>query len=162
MADNEKNLPADLRAALTEARRGAVQGHGGPFGAVVSLPSGRIIARAHNTVLRDGDPTAHAEVHAIRRAARKLGRPNLAGCVLTATSEPCPLCLAAAYWAGIAEVRYAAPRTTAARFGFRDSSIYRELAKRPDRRRIRAVRLGAAPAVEDVFREWKRRGGKLY
>ncbi len=157
------HLDAAADSALAEARRGLRAGHGGPFGAVVSGPDGRIIARAHNTVIKDSDPTAHAEVNALRGAARRLGRPDLAGCVLTATSEPCPLCLAAAYWAGVAEIRCAAPKEVAARYGFRDARLYREFARSPSRRRLRPVRIaGRSAEVESLFRDWKRRGGRLY
>jgi len=150
------------RLALAEARRGAGLKHGGPFGAAV-IKDGRLIAKAHNTVLRDGDPTCHAEMNAIRLAARRLKAPHLSGCRLVTTSEPCPMCLAAIYWAGIRTVYYCLSRKTAAAFGFSDSRIYGEIKKSARRRSVRAVRLPdlAAEAAE-IFRGWKRRGGRLY
>lgn len=148
--------------ALAEARKGVRAGHGGPFGAVV-VRDGRIIGRGHNTVLRDSDPTCHAEMNAIRRAARRQGEPHLVGCVLVSTSEPCPMCLSAIYWAGIRTVYYCLSRRTAATFGFSDSRIYGELRRAAGRRSVRALPLpGLVGAAAEVFRVWKRRGGKLY
>src|SRR5690606_15095124 len=96
-----------MRQALQEAREGSEAGHGGPFGAVIVAADGTIIAGGHNTVLKDNDPSAHAEVNAIRKAATKLGTPHLTGYILIASSEPCPMCHATAYWAGITDIRFA-------------------------------------------------------
>lgn len=159
---NKGQLEKLFCLVIAEAKAGVVRGHGGPFGAVVAR-NGRPLAAAHNTVLRDADPTAHAEVNAIRKAAKKAGRPHLRGCVLITTSEPCPLCLAAAYWAGLAGIYYCLPKSVAARQGFSDAFIYHELGKPLRSRSIKEVRFGGSrDAVLEVFRDWRRRGGKLY
>lgn len=149
-------------AAFAEARAGVRAGHGGPFGAAV-VKDGRIVARGHNTVLRDNDPSAHAEINAIRTACRSLRTPHLSGCVLIATSEPCPMCLTAAYWAGLRKILYAVPRSVAARAGFDDGFIYLDLERPPAKRRVRVSQWRAG---EDegaaIFADWRRRKGKLY
>ncbi len=113
--------------AVAEARRGIQAGEGGPFGAVV-VKDGRIVARGHNQVIAHGDPTAHAEVQAIRAACRALGTFDLAGCEIFATCEPCPMCFAAIHWARLDRVRFGATRADAAAIGFDDEAIYRVLA----------------------------------
>jgi tRNA(Arg) A34 adenosine deaminase TadA len=150
-------------AAIAEADAGWRAGEGGPFGAAV-IRGGEIIAVAHNTVLRDCDPTRHAEMNALSSAGRALASPHLAGCVLVASSEPCPMCLAAAYWARVDAVWFAASAEVAAKFGFADVDFYDELAKPPEQRRLRVFRPADAPTVgvEAVFRAWKEANGKLY
>lgn len=158
----DKHIGSAGRAALAEARRGVAQKHGGPFGAVI-LRGGRVVAKGHNTVMRDHDPIGHAEMNAISRAARRLGSPHLRGCLLVTTSEPCPMCLAAAYWAGIRCVYFILPKHVAAAYGFSDEFIYKEL-KRPARARcIREAPLAdLAEEAAALFREWKRGHGRLY
>jgi len=112
-----------MNRAVSEARRGVDEGHGGPFGAVV-VKHGRLVASAHNEVLVRNDPTAHAEILAIREAARVLGTPHLDGCELYTTCEPCPMCLAAVHWARIGRVVYAETRDSARRIGFDDAKFY--------------------------------------
>lgn len=161
---NRKNvdLLKFFELAQAEARRGVRLGHGGPFGAVV-VRNGRVVAEAHNTVLRDHDPSAHAEVNAIRAAARQLKRPHLEDCLLVASSEPCPMCLTTAYWAGIREIVYAVPRSVAAAVGFDDDFIYRDLARPAARRRVKVKPWPAAEASgRTVFEDWLKRKGKLY
>lgn len=119
-ADNDG---AYMRVAIAEAVHGVEQGEGGPFGAVI-VKDGRIIARAHNQVLVTHDPTAHAEVQAIRKASSLLGRFDLSDCVLYASCEPCPMCLGAVHWAKLRKVVYGATRYDAAAAGFDDSYIY--------------------------------------
>ena len=116
-----------LREAIRLARNRMLQGRAGPFGAVVAR-DGIIVARGWNAVTSSLDPTAHAEVVAIRRGCRKLGTFSLAGCVLYASCEPCPMCLAAAYWARVDRLVYAAGRDDAARAGFDDAFIYDQVA----------------------------------
>jgi len=108
---------------------------GGPFGAVV-VRDGEIISRSGNRVVLEADPTAHAEILAIRHAATKLGTHNLAGCVLFTSCEPCPMCLGAIYWAGIERVVFAASRNDASVAGFNDQFIYDEIALDPSDRQI--------------------------
>lgn len=126
--------------AIELAERNAFSVTGGPFGAVV-VKDGKVIAEASNTVTVDNDPTAHAEVNAIRKACTALGTFDLSGCELYTSCEPCPMCLAACYWAHIDKVYYAADREDAAAAGFDDSDIYREVALPVDRRRIPFVHI---------------------
>jgi guanine deaminase len=141
-----------LREAIRLSRVRMRQGRGGPFGAVVAR-SGAIVARGWNAVTSSKDPTAHAEVVAIRRACRKLGTYNLAGCVLYTSCEPCPMCLAAAYWARVDRLVYAATRDDAARAGFDDAAIYREIPLAPEARSLPTDRLLGDEALA-VFDEW--------
>jgi tRNA(Arg) A34 adenosine deaminase TadA len=117
-----------MARAVSEARAGVGAGHGGPFGAVV-VQNGRIIGSAHNEVLLQTDPTAHAEILAIRRAARALGSASLAGCMLYSTCEPCPMCLAAIHWARLDRVVYAETREGARAIGFDDAKFYEAMQK---------------------------------
>ena len=110
-------------------------GQGGPFAALVAQ-DGEIIGRGTNVVTTINDPTAHAEVTAIRRACDAQDDYELTGCTLYATCEPCPMCLGAAYWARLGRVYYAATRTDAAAAGFDDTHIYEEVTKPPADRRI--------------------------
>lgn len=112
-----------MALAVEEARRGVEAGHGGPFGAVI-VRNGEVVARAHNTVLLTKDPTAHAEINAIREASQRLGRFDLGDCVLFTTCEPCPMCLSAILWARIPEVYEGATRRDAAEAGFDDEAFY--------------------------------------
>jgi guanine deaminase len=109
--------------AIKEARKGVLEGEGGPFGAVV-VKDGKIVGRGHNRVVGKKDPTAHAEIEAIRDAAKKLNDFSLKGCTLYVTAEPCPMCFGAIHWARIDKVIYGATREDAAKIGFDDSLIY--------------------------------------
>ena len=111
----------------------SVKNGGGPFGAVIAR-KGEIIAEAANRVTLDHDPTAHAEVSAIRLASSKLGTFNLSGCDIYTSCEPCPMCLGAIYWARLDNVYYANNREDAANIGFDDDFIYHEMALKPSER----------------------------
>jgi len=124
----------------------------GPFGAVV-VKDGRIVGEGVNQVVPSGDPTAHAEVVAIRNACKVLGSHVLDGAVVYTSCEPCPMCLGAAWWARVKEIVYANSREDAAAIGFDDDAIYREIASPLDRRTLPIRRLGAAEALE-VFKLW--------
>lgn len=100
--------------------------NGGPFGAAI-VKDGKIIATAHNTVLQSNDPTAHAEINAIRKAAKILKTHDLSECILFTSAEPCPMCLSAIIWANIKEIYYANTKEDAKEIGFRDSDIYEYL-----------------------------------
>jgi tRNA(Arg) A34 adenosine deaminase TadA len=126
--------PEFLRRAIRLATGNVLAGAGGPFGAVV-VREGRIVAEGVNTVTATLDPTAHAEVNAIRAAARALGSFTLTGCQLYTSCEPCPMCLAAAYWARIEAIYYGASSADAARAGFDDAFIYEQLRKNSAERR---------------------------
>jgi len=141
-----------LREAIRLSRTHMRVGRGGPFGAVVAR-DGVIVARGWNAVTSSKDPTAHAEVVAIRRACRKLDAFRLDGCVLYSSCEPCPMCLAAVYWARVNRLVYAATRDDAARAGFDDARIYRELPLDPDARSLHADHLLRAEAIA-VLDEW--------
>ena len=112
-----------MEEGIKRAKETSLRGDGGPFGAVVVL-DGKIVSVASNTVLLQHDPTAHAEINAIREAARKLGTHNLKNCVLYATGYPCPMCLSAIMWANIHEVYYGTDLEDAGKIGFRDDFIY--------------------------------------
>ncbi len=154
-----KTDQALMLAAVREARRGMTRGEGGPFGAVVVL-QGRIVARAHNRVIASHDPTAHAEVLAIRRAARRLSRFDLSDCVLYTTCEPCPMCLAAAYWAKIRRLYYGCTRADAARIRFDDRYIYRVIEGRVKLPRLKAYPLERSACLA-LFRTWERKTDKV-
>jgi len=113
---------AGMRRALAEARRNLRRGDGGPFGACI-LHGGRVLAAARNTVLARRDPTCHAEVNAIRLAARRLGSHELAGCTICSTTEPCPMCFSAIHWAGIGRIVYGTRIADVARLGFRELTL---------------------------------------
>lgn len=113
-----------LKMAMDDAKTGYRQGDGGPFGAVI-VKDGEVLAVAHNCVIKNNDPTAHAEVMAIRKACEKIGSYSLKGTVLYATGEPCPMCASAIIWANIELCYYANTVADADRIGFRDNKIYR-------------------------------------
>jgi guanine deaminase len=141
-----------LERAVELACDGVRRGLGGPFGAVVVLGD-RIIAEACNEVVSSNDPTAHAEVLAIRRAAAALATFSLAGTTLYASCEPCPMCLGALFWARVDAVYYAASRADAARAGFDDVLFYEELTRPPAERRI-PIRHASSPAASRPFELW--------
>lgn len=131
---------------------------GGPFGAVI-VKEGRIIGEGTNEVLSEGDPTAHAEVQAIRAACRALATFSLEGCEIYTSCEPCPMCLSAIYWARLDRIWYANSRQDAAAIGFDDAHIYDEVAKPIDERDIPTERLLADEAI-DAFDAWERKPDK--
>jgi len=132
---------------------------GGPFGAVI-VRDGSIIARAGNRVVTGHDPTAHAEVMAIRMAAETLGTHDLSGCVIYASCEPCPMCLGAIYWAGIRRIVYASDRYRAAAAGFSDNHIYEELALDNGEKSIAMVR-GLKEEGDSVLKKWEELPDKI-
>jgi guanine deaminase len=149
-----------MRMALAEALGGMRANQGGPFGAVIVAPGGRVVARAHNRVIATKDPTAHAEIEAIREASRALGSFDLSDCEIYASSEPCPMCLAAILWARIPRIFYGCTHEQASRAGFSDAEI------------LDAVRGAAAahPVASEqmdekecliAFREWEAKPDKV-
>ncbi len=147
-----------MRAAIRLANRSMRNSTGGPFGCVV-VKNGKIIARGNNSVTRHHDPTAHAEVVAIRKACRKLKSFQLDGCELYCSCEPCPMCLGAIYWARPARVYYACTRQDAAVVGFDDEFIYREIVLDQSQRRIPFIRMVESDAL-GVFEEWNLKDDK--
>lgn len=151
-------FPADadrrfLQRAVDLAAIGIERRDGGPFGAVV-VCEGEIVGEGWNRVVASGDPTAHAEIVAIRAACAKLGRFHLADCVLYASSEPCPMCLSAAYWARMARIVFANSREEAAAIGFCDSDLYCELARPPGERSVPTQHLHL-PGADRPLRNWR-------
>ena len=145
--------------AIALSEEAVEKGHGGPFGAVI-VKDGQIIAEGCNRVTSRNDPTAHAEMVAIRNACRELSSFSLQGCDIYATCEPCPMCLAAIYWASIDRLYYANSRTDAAQIGFDDERIYNELARPITERTIPATRMMAHEALA-TFRHWEDKPDKL-
>jgi tRNA(Arg) A34 adenosine deaminase TadA len=148
-----------LRRALELAQENVRRGDGGPFGALI-VKDGRIIAEGWNRVIAACDPTAHAEIEAIRAACRQLGHFHLESCTLYASSEPCPLCLAAANWAQVARIIYANGRERAAAIGFSDSDLYQELQRPGPERRIPTLRL-SLPEAEAPLKAWAAKADKI-
>jgi guanine deaminase len=148
-----------LRLAVALATANVRAGHGGPFGAVV-VREGEVIATGVNEVTRRSDPTAHAEIQAIRAACRRLRSFQLTGCDLFASSEPCPMCFGALCWARPRAVYYAYPREAAAAAGFDDQSIYEQLPLPPGERLIPMVRFDL-PGLADPFAAWQAAPGKI-
>jgi tRNA(Arg) A34 adenosine deaminase TadA len=126
---------AYMREAIQLSVEEMEKGNGGPFGAVV-VRGGEIVARGFNNVLASNDPTAHAEVEAIRKAAQALGSFDLSDCELYTSCEPCPMCLGAIYWARLRKVYYGNTRQDAANIGFDDALIYDEIEKPIEQRKI--------------------------
>ena len=144
--------PEFLRRAILLATRNVVTGAGGPFAALV-VRDGQIVAEATNSVTATNDPTAHGEVNAIRAAAKALGTFTLAGCELYTNCQPCPMCLAAAYWARIEAIYYAASAADADRAGFDDAFLYEEFKKDQAARSLPATQLLGEEAWES-FAAW--------
>lgn len=141
-----------LRHAIRLSREKMHEGQGGPFAAVVVV-DGRVVGEGWNRVTSQNDPTAHAEVVAIREACRTLSTFSLEGAVLYTSCEPCPMCLAAAYWAHISSVYYANTTEDAASIGFDDGFIYEELSKPAPERALPCEQLAVEGAFS-VFAEW--------
>ena len=148
-----------MRAAIRLAREKMRRNDGGPFGAVV-VRHGEIVGRGWNRVTSTNDPTAHAEIMAIREACARLSTFRLDDCELYASCEPCPMCLAAIYWARIGKIFYAGTRRDAVAAGFDDDSIYREVARPTTRRKVPMQQLLHQDALK-VFAEWRRKPDKI-
>ncbi|MCC6847059.1 MAG: nucleoside deaminase [Deltaproteobacteria bacterium] len=142
-----------MRRAIALADENVRSGRGGPFGAVVAR-AGVILGEGANQVTASNDPTAHAEVVAIRNACRALGDFRLAGCEMYASCEPCPMCLGAVYWARLERLWFAADRADAARAGFDDGVIYAEIAADLEARALPTARLLVAPG-RAVLERWR-------
>jgi tRNA(Arg) A34 adenosine deaminase TadA len=148
-----------LARAIELARQGSECGEGGPFGAVI-VRDGKIIAEGWNRVVASHDPTAHAEIGAIRSACAGLGHFHLPGCTLYASSEPCPMCLSAAYWARIERIVFANSRAEAAAIGFCDDELYCELNRHFSARSIVMEHHPLAGALEPLER-WAANPGRI-
>lgn len=147
--DNKRQY---MQKAIKKAEENFIFGNGGPFGAVV-VREGEIIAIAGNCVTSTNDPTAHAEVVAIREACKALETFDLSGCEIYASCEPCPMCLGAIMWARIDKLYFAANRADASRAGFDDEFFYAELALPSDKRKLKPTKLLQDEAIK-VFDKW--------
>lgn len=136
-----------------------IQKGGGPFGAVI-VKDGKVIATGVNRVTRNTDPTAHAEVTAIRKASKKLGTFDLAGCDIYTSCEPCPMCLGAVYWAHLDKMYYGNTKADAKNIGFDDSFIYDEIELKPEQRRLLTTQLLPDEAIE-AFKAWANTENKV-
>ncbi|MBV9182287.1 MAG: nucleoside deaminase [Acidobacteria bacterium] len=144
-----------IELAVTNARLA----RGGPFGAVI-VKNGAIIAEAANSVTSNNDPTAHAEMLAIRNACQKLEQFELRGCELYASSEPCPMCLGAIYWARLERTYFGSTAAEASKAGFDDSLIYEEISQLQSERKIPMIQIMGEEAGE-AFRVWEHQPNKV-
>ncbi len=150
---DERFMREAIRLADESVERG-----GGPFGAVI-VKDGAIVARGANSVTLDNDPTAHAEVNAIRAACRSLGTFDLSGCTVYTSCEPCPMCLAAIYWAGISRIYFGNTRKDAAAIDFADDHIYNELSRPLEQRTVPITPLLRNEALH-TFTRWEEKTDK--
>lgn len=144
--------------AIELAKSGMLAGNGGPFGCVI-VKNGQIIGKGSNMVLKTNDPTAHAEVVAIREACKNLNNFQLDGCEVYTSCEPCPMCLGAIFWARPARVFYACTKEDAAAVGFEDDFIYEEIKILPVNRKIPMISLMREESLK-AFELWKEKGDK--
>jgi guanine deaminase len=165
MEQNEGRKPLNeqdktfMREAIYLSLQGMRKGEGGPFGCVVVNTEGVIIGSGNNRVTSTNDPTAHAEVVAIREACRNIGSFQLEGCTIYTSCEPCPMCLGAIYWARPARLVYACTRKDAADIDFDDAFLYKELVQPRLKRKIVTLQVLRAEALV-VFKEWKIKNDK--
>ena len=148
-----------MSKAIELAEKGVDSNAGGPFGAVV-VKDGEIIAEGYNQVTSKNDPTAHAEVEAIRNACKELNSFQLDDCIIYTSCEPCPMCLGAIYWARPKEVYYACTREDAASIDFDDQFIYSEISKEINGRQIPFINLMRKEA-SSVFKKWAKKDDKI-
>jgi tRNA(Arg) A34 adenosine deaminase TadA len=142
----------DLMLAAIGMARDSIGAGGGPFGCVI-VKDGQIVGKGHNQVTLNNDPTAHAEVVAIRDACTKLGTYQLTGCDVYCSCEPCPMCLGALYWARPQQIFFASSRDDAAAAGFDDAHIYREFSEDLQSRKLHIEHIPMEEA-EEIFRIW--------
>lgn len=155
MTESQKTY---MRQAIALAKNGMLAGNGGPFGCVI-VKDGEIIGKGSNMVLKTNDPTAHAEVVAIREACKNLNHFQLEGCEVYTSCEPCPMCLGAIFWARPARVFYACTKEDAADAGFDDDFIYQEIEVKPSERKIPMENLLRDESLK-AFELWKEKGDK--
>lgn len=151
-----------LRLAMEQARKTMNENIGGPFGAAVISETGEILAVTSNSVLRDNDPTAHAEVNAIRAACQKVGSYDLSGCILYTTAYPCPMCLSAIIWANIKKVYFGCRPEDAEHIGFRDDFMYRFIENKcHDKSVLDMAELDRADCLK-LFAEYNQKNKVIY
>lgn len=149
-----------MNLGIMEAKKTMNENKGGPFGAVITDKNGNVISIASNLVLEKHDPTAHAEIMAIRRAGEKLGTHNLSGCTMYATGYPCPMCLSAIIWANIKKVYYGTNLKDAENIGFRDDFIYNYL-KNKDTKVLDIENISHNECLE-LFKEYSEKQKEIY
>lgn len=154
-----EQITTAMRRAIKLSHEKMQGGHGGPFGAVI-IKDGEIISEGWNQVTSSNDPTAHAEVVAIRNACKILNTFNLQGCVLVTSCEPCPMCLAASYWARVDKIYYANTRFDAADIGFDDSFFYDELSKEIEHRQVPMITLLRDEGLV-AFKAWSKKTDRI-
>ncbi len=153
--NNDRKFMVDvIQLSMDNIKKG-----GGPFAAVI-VKDGKIIATGTNSVTNDNDPTAHAEVNAIRNACRKLKTFDLSGCTIYTSCEPCPMCLGAIYWAHIEKVFFGNNKTDARNIGFDDSFIYNEIELPIDKRKVKFIQLLPEEAIK-TFKAWEQKEDKI-
>lgn len=148
-----------MSEAVNLAVNGIEKNEGGPFGAVI-VKNGKIIGRGNNRVTSTNDPTAHAEIIAIKEACKTLNNFQLDGCEIYTSCEPCPMCLGAIYWARLDRIYYACTKKDAGEIGFDDAFIYEELPKAMQDRKIKGLSLGREEGLR-VFKLWKEKEDKI-
>jgi Cytosine/adenosine deaminases len=147
-----------MKKAITLAKQSIAKG-GGPFGAVI-VKDNEVVAQGNNCVTLNNDPTAHAEVSAIRKACKKLNTFDLSGCEIYTSCEPCPMCLSAIYWSHIDKIYYGCTKTDAKNIGFDDSFIYDQINLKPEKRSIPAKNILQDQAIE-AFCLWEEKDDKI-
>ena len=152
--EKEKHMLEAIELSIKSVENG-----GGPFGAVI-VKDGQVISKASNSVTLNNDPTAHAEVNAIRQACKSLNTFSLKGSILYTSCEPCPMCLSAAYWAGIDKIYFANSRQDAANINFNDAFIYDEISLEPDKRSITSKQILREQAIK-AFELWEQKDNKI-
>ncbi len=146
-----------IQKVIELAQRNVEKYSGGPFAAVI-VKKDKIISYGYNRVTSKNDPTEHAEINAIRKAAKKLKTFNLKGCVIYSSSQPCPMCFSAIYWANIKNIYYAAQKETVSKYGFKDNKIYKELQTNNMSVKMRHIK---SPDVLVPFKAWRRKKDKI-
>ncbi len=154
MNEQEKYMKKAIDLSIASVENG-----GGPFGAVI-VKDGEIIAASSNSVTQENDPTAHAEVNAIRQATKKLGTFDLSGCEIYSSCEPCPMCLGAIYWAKIDKLVFANTKADAKNIGFDDSFIYEEINTSYENRKVKTSQMMRDQAIE-AFKKWQNKDDKI-
>lgn len=158
MTEQEKLNRKFLRAAIREGNSGMNKNHGGPFGCVI-VKDGKVIAKGHNRVTSKNDPTAHAEIEAIRAACKKLKSFKLTDCTIYSSCEPCPMCLAAIYWSKAKALVYSSTSDEAAEVGFSDAYIHKEMSLDILQRELPTEHIELKQSKE-LFENWKNKEDK--
>ncbi len=149
-----------MEKAKQNAERGIEQKEGGPFGAIIIDKNGNIIGNGNNQVLKEKDPTAHAEIVAIREACKKLDTQDLSGCILYTSCEPCPMCLSAIIWANIKTIYYGCTKEDAGKIGFRDDKIYVYI-KGKNNEMLQKIQIDRDECIK-TFEKYQQMGGIIY